>query len=565
MSIDIPTTDLAVDEIRLGDIEQWMRPDREGIFAKLRAEAPITFHEEPVPPPDVPIPQGPGFWALTRFDDVMQVSRDPDTFHSAPSINIGDIPPEIAEWLGSMINMDAPKHTKLRLIVNRGFTPRQVAKIEENVREQAREIVDRVADLGGECDFVSEIAAALPLADHLRHAGHPALRDTSASSSSRTRSSASAIPNTSQSLEELMAAGMELFQYGLDLARGPPRQPARRHHHARSCRPRSKTRTGGTSSPPSELGSFFLLLVAAGNETTRNAISHGMLALTNHPDQRALWTADPDAVSTTVALDVTTQAQILSLMKTLQEDFGSAIIMITHDLGVVAELADDVFVMYAANVVEQATVYDLFNQPQHPYTWGLMGSLPRLDADVERLTQIPGQPPSLLNPPRGCRFHPRCPYVMEVCKTTVPALSRPRAIRTISRSATWTRRRRSERRPSCSRQRWRRPASGDRTGYDPTPTGDELLVVEDVKKYFPITRGIIFQKEIASVKAVDGVSFSVKPGETLGIVGESGCGKSTLARCIMKLLETTDGHDHLRGPRHHEALARRRCGRSGAR
>ena len=124
----------------------------------------------------------------------------------------------------------------------------------------------------------------------------------------------------------------------------------------------------------------------------------------------------------TTALDVTTQAQILSLMKRLQEDFGSAIIMITHDLGVVAELADDVFVMYAANVVEQATVYDLFNQPQHPYTWGLMGSLPRLDADVERLTQIPGQPPSLLNPPRGCRFHPRCPYVMEVCKTTVPAL-----------------------------------------------------------------------------------------------------------------------------------------------
>jgi oligopeptide transport system ATP-binding protein len=81
-----------------------------------------------------------------------------------------------------------------------------------------------------------------------------------------------------------------------------------------------------------------------------------------------------------------------------------------------------VFVMYAANVVEQANVHDLFNRPQHPYTWGLMGSLPRLDADVERLVQIPGQPPSLLRPPAGCRFHPRCPYVMEVCKTTVPEL-----------------------------------------------------------------------------------------------------------------------------------------------
>src|SRR6476619_690993 len=104
------------------------------------------------------------------------------------------------------------------------------------------------------------------------------------------------------------------------------------------------------------------------------------MALINDPD---LLIADEP----TTALDVTTQAQILALMKTLQEDFGSAVIMITHDLGVVAEIADDVVVMYAANVVEQAEVHDLFNHPQHPYTWGLMGSLPRLEADVERLTQ----------------------------------------------------------------------------------------------------------------------------------------------------------------------------------
>ncbi len=139
------------------------------------------------------------------------------------------------------------------------------------------------------------------------------------------------------------------------------------------------------------------------------------MALINDPD---LLIADEP----TTALDVTTQAQILTLMKRLQEEFGSAIMMITHDLGVVAEVADDVLVMYAANVVEQANVDDLFNRPQHPYTWGLMGSLPRLDADLERLTQIPGQPPSLLRPPAGCRFHPRCPHVMEVCKTTVPQL-----------------------------------------------------------------------------------------------------------------------------------------------
>ena len=139
------------------------------------------------------------------------------------------------------------------------------------------------------------------------------------------------------------------------------------------------------------------------------------MALINDPD---LLIADEP----TTALDVTTQAQILNLMKRLQEDFGSAILIITHDLGVVAETADDVLVMYAARVVEQTSVDQLFGRPQHPYTWGLMGSLPRLETDVERLTQIPGQPPSLLRPPAGCRFHPRCPHVMEVCKTTVPEL-----------------------------------------------------------------------------------------------------------------------------------------------
>jgi peptide/nickel transport system ATP-binding protein len=139
------------------------------------------------------------------------------------------------------------------------------------------------------------------------------------------------------------------------------------------------------------------------------------MALVNDPD---LLIADEP----TTALDVTTQAQIMDLMRRLQQDFGSAIIVITHDLGVVAETADDVLVMYAAEVAEQAPVHKLFNRPHHPYTWGLLGSLPRLDTDVERLVQIPGQPPSLLNPPKGCRFHPRCAYVMRECRQVDPEL-----------------------------------------------------------------------------------------------------------------------------------------------
>jgi peptide/nickel transport system ATP-binding protein len=139
------------------------------------------------------------------------------------------------------------------------------------------------------------------------------------------------------------------------------------------------------------------------------------MALINDPD---LLIADEP----TTALDVTTQAQILKLIDKMKDEFGSAVIMITHDLGVVAETADDVVVMYAAKIAEQAPVDDLFNRPSHPYTWGLLGSLPRIGVDVERLTQIPGSPPSLLNPPAGCRFHTRCDFVMPVCRTAVPEL-----------------------------------------------------------------------------------------------------------------------------------------------
>jgi len=318
MSTPIPTTDLALDEIHLGDIEQWMRPDREGIFAKLRAERPVSFHAEPEPPPEVDFPQGPGFWALTRYDDVMHVSRDPDGFHSAPSINIGDIPPEIAEWLGSMINMDAPKHTKLRLIVNRGFTPRQVARIDDSVREQAKEIVERVAPMG-ECDFVREIAAALPLQIICDMMGIP-------------RSDAKHIfeltnvilgvgdPEYVQTMEQLMAAGMGLFQYGIALAQDRL-DNTRDDITTQLMQAEVEDENGKHRLTTAELGSFFLLLVAAGNETTRNAISHGMRALTDNPDQRKVWTSDFDTVSPTAVEEIVRWATpVINFRRTATRD-----------------------------------------------------------------------------------------------------------------------------------------------------------------------------------------------------------------------------------------------------
>jgi peptide/nickel transport system ATP-binding protein len=131
-----------------------------------------------------------------------------------------------------------------------------------------------------------------------------------------------------------------------------------------------------------------------------------MIAMALSCDPELLIADEP-----TTALDVTVQAQILDLISSLQQEFGSAVIMITHDLGVVAELADDILVMYAGRTAEYGTSEDIFDRPAHPYAWGLLSSMPRLDrARIKRLVPIPGTPPSLINVPSGCPFHPRCAY-----------------------------------------------------------------------------------------------------------------------------------------------------------
>jgi oligopeptide transport system ATP-binding protein len=123
----------------------------------------------------------------------------------------------------------------------------------------------------------------------------------------------------------------------------------------------------------------------------------------------------------TTALDVTIQAQILELMKDLQEKTGTAIILITHDLGVVSSVASRVAVMYGGKIVETGSVDEIFYNPKHPYTWGLLGSMPKVDSKGEDLLAIPGSPPDLSDPPKGCPFVTRCPYAMKVCKNEMPA------------------------------------------------------------------------------------------------------------------------------------------------
>ena len=167
-----PSRTLTLDQIDLSDFEFWTRPyeEREGAFLTLREEDPIRFFEEPEIG-DASRP-GPGYYALTRHADVLEASKHPQLFCSGRGTNIGDMPPDFLEFLGSMINMDDPKHARMRRIVSRGFTPRQLDQMKGDVEATAAGIVDDVIERG-EGDFVTDIAAIAPAADHRRHDGHP--------------------------------------------------------------------------------------------------------------------------------------------------------------------------------------------------------------------------------------------------------------------------------------------------------------------------------------------------------------------------------------------------------
>ena len=229
----------------------------------------------------------------------------------------------------------------------------------------------------------------------------------------------------------------------------------------------------------------------------------------------------------TTALDVTIQAQILDLMRELRDTLGTAIILITHDMGVVAENADRVVVMYAGRKVEEANVDDLFERPAIPIRaacWvpSRISISPRAaDPSRTRLNEIKGMVPSLFNLPRGCSFAPRCGLATDACRA---GLSDAGAT---FRPGHWV---------AC----WHADRLLVSHGMRP------LLEVANLKKHFPVYKGV-FSRISGHVYAVDGVSFHIDRGETLGLVGESGCGKSTVGRTLLKLLEPTEGKISVHG------------------
>ena len=293
-----------VESIDLSDLDFWTRPlaEREAAFATLRAERPIAPGLLPGLPEAGIAPSS--YWSLTRYAEIVEVSRQPELFCSGQGTNIGDLPPDFLEFFGSMINMDDPRHARLRRIVSRGFTPRQLETMRADVEGVAAGIVDEIIDRG-ECDFVTEVAARLPLRIIVDMMGIP--RSEERFIFDRTNVILGFTdPEYVPSIEDpavitgaILTAGAELAQMVQELGEARQRDPRNDLVTALVT-----SEVDGEHLTPQELASFFILLVVAGNETTRNAIAHGLWALTEHPEQRARWLADIGGMTPTAVEEI---------------------------------------------------------------------------------------------------------------------------------------------------------------------------------------------------------------------------------------------------------------------
>ncbi|WP_314854063.1 ABC transporter ATP-binding protein [uncultured Microbacterium sp.] len=266
-----------------------------------------------------------------------------------------------------------------------------------------------------------------------------------------------------------------------------------------------------------------------------------MIAMAIANDPKVIIADEP-----TTALDVTIQAQILDVLEKAKEITGASVVLITHDLGVVAGHADRVGVMYAGKMVELGTTAEVFAAPQMPYTIGLLRSVPNmLTAGTQRLVPLEGRPPSLANLPTGCPFAARCPIAVDACREVEPSLvghdpAAPAHVSACIRAGEIVDGElvRSEVFPRPEAL----PAE-ERAETDDAP----VLEVADLKRHFPLMHGSVFPRRVGTVRAVDGVSFTLHPGRTLGLVGESGCGKTTTILEVMEMTAPQSGSIRIEG------------------
>ena len=302
--------DVALSDVNLGSWDFWALDDdvRDGAFATLRREAPVSHHPEFV---QEGFGQGRGHWAVTRYEDVFHASRHPEIFSSAQGIVIGDQTPELAEYFGSMIALDDPRHSRLRNIVRSAFTPRVLARIEDSVRDRASRLVEAMIaeHPDGTAELVASLAGPLPLQIICDMMGIPE-EDHQKVFHWTNVILGFGDPEITADFDEFVKVAMDIGAYAAALA------------DDRRSRPGDDLTTSlvraeldGERLTSSEVASFFILLVVAGNETTRNAISHGVLALSRHPGQRDDWWSDYDAVAPTAVEEVVRWASPVAYMR----------------------------------------------------------------------------------------------------------------------------------------------------------------------------------------------------------------------------------------------------------
>ncbi|HKV17870.1 MAG TPA: cytochrome P450 [Mycobacterium sp.] len=313
----VPPPDVALGDIDLGSLDFWDRDEdeRDGAFATLRRESPITFFDVA----DFPgWPAGPGHWALTTYDDIRHASRHPEVFSSVPTCSsLNEVPAELAEFSGSMINLDDPRHLRLRTIVNRAFTPKVVARIEGSVRERARTIVDNMVanHPDGRAELVAEASGLLPLQVICDMMGIPEEDEGKVFHWTNVILGVGD-EEVSGEYSDVVAALGEIVEYAMTLAE------ERRAHPADDLTTSLvQAEVDGERLTSVEIASFFILLSAAGNETTRNAISHGMVALTRYPEERDTWWSDFDGLAATAVEEIIRWASpIIYMRRTLTQD-----------------------------------------------------------------------------------------------------------------------------------------------------------------------------------------------------------------------------------------------------
>jgi cytochrome P450 len=302
----------SLDDIKLSDWDFWLKPleERDAAFAFLRKEHPVAFFEEGETSFHMP---GPGYWAVTRHADVLQASLNPHIFSSAQGIVTTDTPPDTRDVFGSMIVMDDPRHKRLRSLVSQAFTPRHLRKVDEDVKATAQRVVNNVIETGS-CDFVTDIAAPFPIQIICDMMGIPPSQyDFVFERTNILLGGADPEYGPADLMERYMAAiqaARDLFQLMDEMRQERLRQPSDDLTSALV-----HAELDGDRLTVEELGSFFVLLTAAGNETTRNAIAHGVRLLDEHPDQRRLWQSDFEAYYKTAIEEIVRYASPVIYMR----------------------------------------------------------------------------------------------------------------------------------------------------------------------------------------------------------------------------------------------------------